>query len=188
MLKDRDIIYFANDYKTDHKVSSHHIAKELAKHNRLFYVETGGMRKPRSSSRDIKRIFFRLASWLRGVRKIDDNLYIYSLIIFPFHKKWAQKLNAHLNIFIIHQALKKYKFRNPILWFVAPHVSYLADCLEKDLIVYYSTDNVSQMPGVNCAAVEKLENNLLSKADIVFGTSEYLCSRLKAKNINEVMR
>ena len=184
MLKDREIIYFANDYKTDHKVSSHHIANELLKYNKLLYVETGGMRKPRSSSRDLKRILFRLASWLKGVRKVEDNLYLYSLIIFPFHQKWAQRLNTFFNVFILHRTIKKHKFKDPILWFIAPHISYLADYFKSKLIVYYCTDNVAQMPEVNSQAIEKLEEDLLAKANVVFATSEYLCNRLKQKGIN----
>lgn len=184
MLNNRNIIYFANDWNTDHKVSSHHIAKELLKNNRLIYVETGGMRKPRTSARDLKRIFSRLASWLKGIRKIDDNLYIYSLIIFPFHQRWARSLNIYLNVFILRAAIKRYKFKEPILWFVTPHVSYFAHYLPKKFTLYYSTDNVSLAPGVDKEAVECLEDDLLRKADAVFGTSEYLCDRLRRKNIN----
>jgi len=184
-VENKNIIYFANDLRADHKVSSHHIAEELSKCNRILYVETGGMRKPRKSKRDMKRIFSRLFLWFKGVRKVSDNLYIYSLIIFPFYGRLFRKLNICLNVFVLRRAIKKYGFTMPILWFVAPHVSYLADYIKTNLIVYYCTDNVSEMPEVDNYAVGRLEDSLLEKANIVFATSEYLCNRLKEKNRNQ---
>ncbi len=185
MLSNRNIIYFANDWGADHKTSSHHIAEELMKTNRVLYIETGGMRKPRRSKRDLKRVFARLFSWARGARKINDNLYIHSLIIFPFHNKLARKVNAALNSLTLRRAMRRYAFSDPILWFVAPHVSYLADDLGKDLTVYYCTDNVAGMPDVDRPAIEKLEDELLKKSDVVFATAEYLCDRLRCKGFNK---
>lgn len=181
MLRDRDIVYFANDWNADHKTSSHHIAAQLKKHNRILYIETGGMRRPRRSGRDFKRIIGRVFLWTKGVRKVDDKFFIYSLIIFPFHGVVARWINKKLNIFILREALKRYKFNEPIFWFVAPHVSYFADYFEKSATVYYCTDNVSQMPGVDQASIEMLEDDLLRKADVVFATAEHLLDRLRQR-------
>ncbi|NQT22676.1 MAG: glycosyltransferase [Candidatus Omnitrophica bacterium] len=184
MLSNKNIIYFANDWITDTRTSSHHIASELSKHNRLLYVETGGMRRPKTSKKDLKRIFSRLSSWFRGVRKISNNFYVYSLIVFPFHTRWARSLNIYLNTFILKKAMKRYGFKSSILWFVASHVAYLSVHIEHNFTVYYCTDNVSELPGADRKAVEKLENVLIAKANVVFATSEYLYNKLKKKNIN----
>lgn len=185
MLKNKNIIYFSNDWRTDHKTSSHHIARELLKENKILYIETGGMRKPQASGRDIKRIFSRLILWLKGVRKLEKNLYIYSLIIFPSHNRLARALNTYLNVFMIRFACIKYKFNQPILWFVAPHIAYFLDYLPKNLVVYYCTDKVSQMPGVNIAAIEAMEDKLLKQANLVFATAQHLLDRLNEKNLNK---
>ena len=184
MLSGRDIIYFANDWAAGHKTSSHHIAQELVKKNRILYVETGGMRPPKGSGRDLKRIFARLFSWLRSVRKVNSNFYIYSLFILPFHNKWVYKLNIYLNISILKGAIKRLKFKDPILWFVAPHVSYFADHLPKGLIVYYCTDNMAEAPGANKKGVERSMDYLLKNADAVFATSESFCEELKQRSMN----
>ena len=184
MLSGRDIIYFANDWAAGHKTSSHHIAEELLKKNRVLYVETGGMRPPKRSGKDLKRIFARLFSWLKSVRKVNNNFYIYSLFILPFHNKWAYKLNIYLNIFILKGAIRRLKFQDPILWFVAPHVSYLADYLPKRFLVYYCTDNMAEAPGADKKGVERNMEYLLKRADVVFATSEGFCEQMKHKKMN----
>lgn len=180
MIKNRDIVYFANDWDSDHKVSSHHIAKELKRHNRILYVETGGLRKPRTSKRDLKRILTRLILWSRGFRRSGNGFYIFSLIILPFHGRFFSKLNAFTNTARIKHFLRKHKFEKPILWFSVPHVVFFADHIKNELIVYYCTDDVSRMPDVDKDAVQALEDVLLDKADIVFATSEHLAGKIKA--------
>jgi len=184
MLKGKDIIYFSNDWSASHRTSSHHIAQELMKNNRILYVETGGMRPPEISVKDLRRIFLRFVSWLKRVRKVNDNFYLYSMFIFPFHGRWAYRLNAWLNIFFLKRAMANLRFKDPILWFIAPHVSYLADSLPSGPIVYYCTDNMPQAPGADKNALERNVECLLRRADVVFATSEHLCNLLKDKKIN----
>lgn len=184
MLNGKDIIYFSNDWSASHRTSSHHIARELMKNNRILYVETGGIRPPKRSIRDLKRILSRLFSWLRFVRKVSDNFYIYSLFILPFHNKLAYRLNIYLNIFFLKRAIRRLGLKDPVLWFIAPHVSYLADHLPKSLIVYYCTDNLAEAPGADRRAIERNMEELLKKSDIVFATSGLFYETLKNRNIN----
>ncbi|MCK4775737.1 MAG: glycosyltransferase family 1 protein, partial [Candidatus Krumholzibacteria bacterium] len=70
MLKQEDIIYVSNAWPGDNKTSAHHIAEELAKNNRLLYVEASGQRAPRASARDYKKIVQKLRKAWNRPRKI----------------------------------------------------------------------------------------------------------------------
>ena len=108
MLQNKDIIYFANNWDADNKTSSHQIATLLAKHNRILYVESGGLRTPSKSSHDVKRIFSKIWRFFKGRRKIQmefKDFQIISLLLIPFHRfalvKFINKLGFSTNCFSI---------------------------------------------------------------------------------------
>ena len=92
MLSQNDIIYFSNDWNADNKTSSHHIAMQLAKNNRVLYIESGGLRTPKSSIYDFTRIVKKLSNYIRGLRLEQNNLRTFSPILIPFHKIRGLKL------------------------------------------------------------------------------------------------
>ena len=42
------IVYFANDWASENRTSSHHIAERLSRWQPLLYVESPGMRTPQA--------------------------------------------------------------------------------------------------------------------------------------------
>ena len=114
-----NIIYFGNDWFAENKTSSHHISERLARNNRILYIECPGLRAPKGTGRDIKKLFSKVLKSLRGPRKINDNLYIYTLFQLPFHKyavvRWINTLLVLLSVNLLKFFLK---LKNPILWFV----------------------------------------------------------------------
>ena len=96
------IIYFGNDWSTDNKTSSHHIATRLMRDHTVIYVECPGLRVPQGTKRDIKKVFSKTFKSLRGPRTINTNSFIYTLFQFPFHKF---RLVRYLNKLIIHFSL-----------------------------------------------------------------------------------
>ena len=56
------ILYFGNDWNAANRTSSHHIARRLAGQHEVYYIECPGMRRARSSARDLRRIFQKLGA------------------------------------------------------------------------------------------------------------------------------
>lgn len=183
MLSGNDIIYIGNDWFTENKTSSHHIAEILLKQNRILYVEGSGQRVPRTSKRDVRKIFTKLRKAWRDPIKIESNFYLYSPVVLPFHK---YPIVRRINKFIIKRqilgACKRAMFNNPILWILPPHFSSIAGCLKSKGVVYYCVDEYSAQTGVDEKSIREMENYLLQSATVVFTVSEELLEKKRRLN------
>jgi glycosyltransferase involved in cell wall biosynthesis len=72
--------------------------------------------------------------------------------------------------------------RNPISWFVVPHVASLAGHLGESLVVYYCIDDYAALPDVDVDAVRSMDEVLTRRADLVFVASETLLATKAALN------
>ena len=180
-----NIIYFGNDWFAENKTSSHHISERLARNNRILYIECPGLRAPKGTGRDVKKLFSKVFKSLRGPRKINDNLYIYTLFQLPFHKyaavRWINTLLVLLSVNLLKFFLK---LKNPILWFVVPHLYMVPDNIKSLCKVYYCIDDYAGIPDVDINAVEEMDRQMTIKADIVFLASDTLYEQKKALNDN----
>src|SRR5579862_8945848 len=80
------IIYFGNDWFAENRTSSHHVARELAKRHRVIYVECPGLRAPKSSKRDLKKLFAKLLRFASGTTTTDGNVTVITLPQIPFRR------------------------------------------------------------------------------------------------------
>lgn len=184
MLCNHDIIYFSNDWHADNRTSSHHIAKQLCRFNRMLYVEASGLRVPRADPHDIKRIIRKIINFIRGARKVDSQVYVFSPFLLPFYAySFVKLINKFILIYSLKKECKKLGFKNPILWILIPHISVVVGNLNEKLVVYYCVDDFSSLPGVKSEAIAQLDKELSKKADIIFTPSLPLYE--KKKQINE---
>ena len=185
MLENQDIIYVSNAWPGDNKTSAHHIAEELAKRNRLLYVEASGQRAPRASARDYKKIVRKLRKAWDPPREIIKNVFLYSPLILPFHRfGFVKKLNQFLLKAFMRRAGKMLSFENPILWIVLPHYAALIDSVTRRGIVYYCVDEYASQPNVDADAIRAMERKVLDHADVVFAVSDQLVESKRNGNEN----
>jgi hypothetical protein len=72
MLKNENIICFSSaDWDNPLWTNKQHIMSRLSKDNRIFYIESLGLRKPRFGKRDLIRIFKRMLKYFQGCRNIN---------------------------------------------------------------------------------------------------------------------
>jgi glycosyltransferase involved in cell wall biosynthesis len=175
------ILYFGNDWEAENRTSSHHVARWLAKRYRVVYVECPGMRPPRASGRDLKRIFRKVRLALAGPRPQPEGLSVQTLLQIPLHRfALVRALNRLLIVLWMRFLLWRLGARDPITWFVVPHIAPLAGRLGERLIVYYVTDDHASLPDVDVAAVRAMDEELTRKADVVFvASSTLLDAKLK---------
>jgi glycosyltransferase involved in cell wall biosynthesis len=188
MLEGKDIIYVANDWFRENKTSSHHIAEELAKQNRLLYVEAAGLRPPRKSGRDALKILRKLKRFLDRPVEKHPNIWVYSPVLLPFHRVGLfRSLNQLLLGYQLRRAERYLGFDRPILWLFLPHFYSVPDTIPHTGLVYYVTDEYSAAPGVDAEAVKQMEEVILRRADVVFTVSDFLFEKKSRINPNTVL-
>jgi glycosyltransferase involved in cell wall biosynthesis len=179
------ILYFGNDWNAENRTSSHHIACRLAKHYQVYYVECPGLRAPRRSTRDFGKILTKLGRFFKGTRQVRPQLRVCTLLQIPLHRfSIVRRINARLIRWSVRWMMWRHRVRNPICWFVVPHIASLAGRLGESLSVYYCIDDYASLPDVDAESVRPMDETLTRKADIVFVASEMLLAAKAALNPN----
>jgi glycosyltransferase involved in cell wall biosynthesis len=181
----KTILYFSNDWNAENRTSSHHIARRLARQHEVYYIECPGMRKPRRSGRDMRRVLQKMWRSLRGAREVLPGLKVRTLLQIPLHRfRVVRWLNAQLIVWSVRWLMFRHGIRQPIIWFVAPHVASLIGRLGESLSVYYVTDDHASMPDIDRDSMRAMDEKLTREASVVFVASDTLLERKRAMNPN----
>ena len=145
--------------------------------NRILFVENTGARMPEIT--DASRIIKRIKNWFqgtKGIRKENDNLFIYSPLVVPFpYNRISTWINKRLILSVLEKWIKTMNFDNIIFWVFLPTPLTLRilDNLNYKVAIYYCIDNF-RVSSSAAKKITKSEKELLRKADIVFVTSQEL--------------
>src|SRR6185503_5078493 len=91
------IVYFGNDWSAENRTSSHHVARWLAKRYDVIYVESPGLRAPKGTGRDLKKLVAKVGLALRGPRPTPEGLAVQTMLQIPFHgSALVRRANRHL--------------------------------------------------------------------------------------------
>jgi len=188
MINKKDIIIFSS-IDWDFIWQGHQeIASTLARiGNRVLFVENTGVRSP--NLRDLPRLKKRIINWLkgtRGIRKENDNLFIYSPIILPFpYLRLAKIINRWIFLSILKKWQNLMKFDRPVVWSFLP-TALTIDTIEHlnyELLIYYCIDNFAQSSH-SARKIIRSEDELIKCADLIFVTSHALYDRCHELNNN----
>ena len=169
------ILYFGNDWFAENRTSSHHIARWLAKRFRVYYIECPGMRAPKGSGRDLKKIWAKLGRFLRGARPVEDGLKVRTLLQVPLHRfAVVRRVNRMLIAATLRWLMWRERVHRPISWFLIPHLAPVVGRLGECLSVYYCIDDYAALPDVDAEAIRAMDEELTRKADLVFVASDTL--------------
>jgi glycosyltransferase involved in cell wall biosynthesis len=184
-LRDYSVVYFGNDWFAENRTSSHHIARRLGKVVPVLYIETPGSRGPQKSARDIRKLWRKLARALAPPQRVGEQFYVATIPQIPFRRlPLVDALNRHLGAFLARRAMRKIGFGPHISWFVLPHPGPLAKLLGESLTVYYCIDDYASYPGMDPVAIQKLDDELTRKADVVFVAPRALVEAKRKLNPN----
>ncbi|MCX6171123.1 MAG: glycosyltransferase [Ignavibacteriales bacterium] len=188
MISGRDIIIFNDDWGR-FPSTLQHIARVLMKHNnRIYWVGSIGLRRPKINSSDLKRAVQKIFKVLfKSGKSITLNDVTPELIfpfIIPFHDFGIIRL---LNTFLISKAVKKvlakHKAVKPIFITSAPITDQLVGRLGEASAFYYCVDDYSSMDGA-FKSIPGLEKKLVEKVDGVFAVSDFLLRTRKRSKGN----
>src|SRR3990170_6442161 len=103
LFQNENIIFFSSDdWTSGLKTSKYHLAIRLAKKNRVLYVNSIGLRQPKATASSLRKVIKRLRMWFSGLKKIDDNLFVITPIVVPFHRyRLIQRLNKLLIVAMV---------------------------------------------------------------------------------------
>jgi glycosyltransferase involved in cell wall biosynthesis len=179
-LEDREIVCVGTaDWQTELPINQHQLMGRLAVHNRVLFVESLGLRRPQLASRDLRRIWRRLARGLRGVRQLDG-VWVLSPLVLPFHGSAAvRSLNRRLLRLQVGRAARKLGFRQLLLWGYAPQAEALLDVLDPGTVVYHCVDDVAAQKGVDAESFRASEERFADRADLVLASAPALAERMR---------
>jgi glycosyltransferase involved in cell wall biosynthesis len=166
-------------WETDTPVNVHHIMKRLSRNHPILWVDSQPLRVPSASRSDAGKVFRRLMTSARGVRKLQNNMWGITPRTLPFYgNRMVRQWNDRGLRKMLRQTMASLEMEPFILWAFLPMACGLAGTMGEVLTIYHCVDDYAANPGVNRVSIETMERELLEKADIVFTTSSPLQLRL----------
>lgn len=172
MINQRDIIVFSDDWGR-YPSTLQHIGKHLAINNRIIWIGSLGLRKPKLKLKDLYRTIEKITKIVKKnsvIKEIID----YHIFVFPFHDNYLfQKINRYLLKKKLTAIIKELNFKNPIILTSTPVMECLIGKIGESSSHYFCLDDYSLFDGA-FKSLGNYENNLLSKVDSVFSVSDIL--------------
>jgi len=135
----------------------------------VLYVDTPGLRAPKASGRDVRKLFRKLGQAFDKPRRVGDQLWHVSMPQVPFRRlPLIGGLNRLAGRLIVRRALRHLGFDRTISWFAVPHPGLLAGAFGETLVVYYCIDDYAALPDVDAQEVARMDADLTTRADQVF--------------------
>ena len=106
--------------------------------------------------------------------------------VLPMYNKyrWVNKINQRKLAGYIRKKMEDYGFQKPILWTYTPTSADILDRIPHSAVVYDCVDRHAAYQGlIDPAVVNRMEEDLAKRADVVFATAQGLYDTLK--NYNE---
>lgn len=183
-----DLIVFGEDWG-GLPSSTQHLISHLMKNHRVIWINSIGMRSPRPSWHDIKRVFQKLSDMLSSFRRTQlDNAtepspFIINPKVLPFHQcKLVRQINKRLLLKDIKTVIARHGFDNTILWLSLPTAVDMVGSLNEQASIYYCGDDFAGLDGVDHAMVTPLEQELAKKVDLILVVSKTLAQKFTNPN------
>lgn len=178
MLKNEDILCISTiDWEFNWQGHQEIMTAFARNGNRVLYIENMGIRVPHL--RDLRRLWKRILNWkkgIRGIRKVQENLYVFSPIVLPFpFSRTAQFINRWVLLSQLKGWFKAMSFDHPIIWTFLPSRTAvnLIKHLNKKLVVYYCITDFAKLVATP-RKIRQTEKELLKECDVVFAQGEEL--------------
>jgi glycosyltransferase involved in cell wall biosynthesis len=188
MQEKKGVIFFSSDdWDSGLKTSKYHMTQLLASDGyTVLYVNSIGLRQPTLSRGIFGKIWSRLRTVLRGVRRASDNIYVMTPFVVPFHRyQWVNRLNRWLLVWTIRRQQQRLGLSRPELWLFLPNHADLVGAFDESLSVYYVVDEHTLFDGVDSTAMKALDERLTRNVTLVVATANSLYDQRKqlARNI-----
>lgn len=174
------MVIFGEDWGR-HPSSTQHLAQGFAETQPVIWVNSLGLRRPRTS--DAKRLMTKARSaFSLGSGKRDAQPHPFAALVqpraLPFPgNRIAGAVNGHLLERQLQPLLHKNGMRRPVLWTSLPTALPLIGRLKERALVYYAGDDFGALAGVDHGPVLHMERQLAAKADLILAASPLIAER-----------
>ncbi len=183
-----DIICFAgNDWWMHNPMTEKHWMRHLAgQGDTVLFINSIGIGMPgKNSPRKWNRIFRKLRSLARWLRRSDD-AWVLTPFVVPL---WSVSLITRLNVFLLVFQLRLIMLflgmRRPVLWAGLPTAAVVVDRLPVKRCVYYIQDNyTAYYDDMSFTRLEQDHQFMLDRADSIICASIGMYDRLKRQYEN----
>lgn len=183
MLSGRDIICFSNDWRND-PTSKHQIMSILSRSNRIIWVNSIGLRTPSIGTQDARRILNKLKSFFRGLERVNENLYVYTPIVIPFHRVGiVRAINALILKYSLKAYIRRLGMKDVICWSYLPNAAYIIKKLDPAVVVYHCVDEWSKFSFIDERIIQE-ERILCGMSDLVVTSARTLYESRRPFNPN----
>lgn len=190
MIKDRTIVCIANSWDYD-PTSKHQVARILAKHNDIVWVNYHGSRRPTMSRVDIAGAASALRRVACGMRRVSDSIVQVTPMVIPGAKRAILRaLHEKMLVAQIRRAIRKVnrgRSRPVQVWSFAPDVPYLVGKFGEECFLYYCVDEYREFEGFDSRRIAEAEDALIDRADVVVATSEHLLQARRRRRPDTVL-
>jgi len=183
-LEGLDIICMSPNYWNSTCQVAQQIMKFLAHQNRVLFVEPPVASFPFKYPERWKK----WVDWLGEVKKIERNLFrVTAPPVLPF-KGRSLKINNFSQRIVerwVKKQARQLHFENSILWIFLPNYFELVGKLGESFTIYHILDEFTAVPWYRQNVISKMEERLLSQADLVITCSPqvYENKKYKCRNI-----
>jgi glycosyltransferase involved in cell wall biosynthesis len=153
------------------------LMRKYARAGRVLYVNSIVMQRPKLSQgrRFVQKLIRKSKSIFQGLKKVEDNFWVYSPISLPLHHRdWSRALNTAALRAQVGCAQMRLRLRNPIVWVVCPAACDVALGLRRAKLVYLKTDAYELYPNVDETIVRRYDQRLKANADLTLFVSREL--------------
>lgn len=182
----RDLVVFGEDWGSLPS-STQHLMRNLCKTRKVLWVNSIGLRKPKLTLADLKRVWKKISSHQqKGTKTVSLPRGKFSLINPLTIPAPSSRLERYMAAKLLQRqvlkAIKKAQLNDPILWMSLPTATDLIGKLGDRASVYYCGDDFSALAGVDHQTVNAREMELKHKADLIITASEKLANKFSSQN------
>ncbi len=160
------------------------IMRRIAEHWPVLFVNSLAVRMPSLKDKGLfaTRIQRKLKSLARGLTRVENNFWVYSVASIP--GPTGQKLSSWALAPQIRLAAARAGIRNPVLWVHCPAGAPLTETIPASAIVLQRTDRFEAFPEADPAAVSAQIRHLKQRADLAI----YAAGHLMREETSEVKK
>jgi hypothetical protein len=180
-----DFIVFSDDWGR-HPSSSQHLFRRMPPGSRALWVETIGLRPPRLTTYDARRILEKVRGWISPAAapaeppwcETPPGLFRFAPPMHPFYgSPLGAATNDALLTRLIRRRLAALGFERPVIVTTVPNACGLVGRLGEKAAVYYCVDDFETWPGYAGGAIRAMEARLLARVDGLVVTAAALGER-----------